>query len=87
MMDNVKKVTVITGAASGIGRATALLLAVKQPLKALLLLDRDEAELASLQACIRALPPATPAMALETYVLDVTQEAAVIDVFARIQAQ
>ena len=82
-MNNAVRVVAITGAASGIGRATALLLAAT-PLKALVLLDTDVAALSALQATLQT---NATSLQVDTLVVDVMQETAVNAAFAYIDAQ
>jgi NAD(P)-dependent dehydrogenase (short-subunit alcohol dehydrogenase family) len=77
-----QRVAVITGAASGIGRATALRLAPQ--VQTLLLLDTDAQKLAALQV---QLAGQSGTADIETGVGEVTQEIVVQEAFARIQAQ
>jgi 3-oxoacyl-[acyl-carrier protein] reductase len=75
-------VAMITGAASGIGRATALRLAPQ--VQTLILLDTDSQKLAALQM---QLAEQSGAADIETVVVDVTQEVMVHEAFARIHTQ
>ncbi len=77
-----QRVALITGAASGIGRATALRLAPQ--VQTLILLDTDAQKLAALQA---QLAEQSNMPNIEIGALDVTQEVAVQEAFDRIQTQ
>lgn len=82
MMRNLSQVAVITGAASGIGKAAAQLLADR--VQILILVDTDTDQLATLATQLTA---QQAGLQVDTHLLDVTQEQAVVAVFARIAAQ
>ena len=78
-----KRVAVITGAAHGIGRATALML--EENVDALILMDIDEKRLVEIQNQISEKTEKSTAVAVDTYRVDVTQETEVREVFSKIQ--
>jgi NAD(P)-dependent dehydrogenase (short-subunit alcohol dehydrogenase family) len=82
MMDTPKKVAVISGAARGIGKATALMLV--EHVDALILMDIDEKGLFEIKKRIVEKMKGTT-LAIETYSVNVTRETEVKEVFARIQ--
>jgi 3-oxoacyl-[acyl-carrier protein] reductase len=77
-----QRIAFITGASSGIGKATALLLA--KQVQTLILVDTD---LPKLEALAAQLTQQNTAIMVDTYLLDVTDEAAVQAVFAQVQAK
>ena len=81
MMEQQPRAIVITGAAAGIGRATALLCAERGDRVALLDKDDGEAEAAAVEALSRG---ATDAVAIQC---DVADESQVSEAFATVQAQ
>ncbi len=83
MMDTPERVAVISGAAHGIGKATALMLAGQ--VNALILMDRDEEGLVGTRNRIREKAGKGTAGTIDTYPVDATRETEVKEVFARIQ--
>jgi NAD(P)-dependent dehydrogenase (short-subunit alcohol dehydrogenase family) len=81
-MDTPKKVAVISGAAHGIGKATAQMLV--EHVDALILMDIDEQGLVEIKKRIVEKMNGTAAT-IDTYPVDVTRETEVIEVFASIQ--
>ena len=80
-----KRIAVITGAAHGIGRATALMLADQT--QALILLDKDEQSLEKLQRQIDVQSGKTGSCHVDAYALDVTDEEQVANRFALLEAR